>query len=308
MKDTIIFPKKITPDQEISGEGREDYYQNYLRIQFVEHRQDLSGYNTKVNPFSLQINKTVYLPFELEYFRYMYEMPYTSHDLKMFKNIVYEGAQKSGGTISSILETMKQGVTAKDENDNFTIDNNALAYASSGVINTMLNSGDTNRTLNGVKFAEGIAYNANPRMMFDGTGMRFRTISINWDLLPKNEEEAKDVYDIETIFYKHVLPEKFKSESDLTKFVYAYKYPNKLLIQPFVGGKPYNKHRFFPLVVTALTIGHSGGGGNTPSFYDTKSGRRYPVKTSIHCTLQETKIVTREDVKYLHGVPEEENN
>jgi len=304
-KDVIIFPHQIAPGAPpISGEGKHDYLQNYLRIQFVEHKNDMSGYRVNMNPPKERINKTIYLPFELEYFRYMFDMEYRATDLKAFNTPLYEAAQKSGGTVDSILDTIKQGLTTEDGAKDLA---KAAGQFGIGLAVESLMNADT-KPVHGAKFSVGVAYNTNPRMMFDGIGTKFRTISINWDLMPKNVEEAKDVYDIESAFYQYALPKKFNVDEEgnedqgWKKYFYAYTYPNKLLIQPFVGGKEYNKHRFFPLVVVALTIAHSGGGPNMPNFYEDEEGRKYPVKTSIQCTLQETKIATRQDVEYLTGL------
>jgi len=304
-KDVIVFPHQIIPDGgQISGDGQYDYMQNYLRIQFVEHQQDMSGYRVSVNPSKERINKTIYLPFELEYFRYMFDMDYSAQDLGAFNTPLYEAAQRSGGTISSIADAIKQGVTTGDGASEFA--NEAIRFGIGTAVETLMTS-DV-RTIKGAKFSAGLAYNSNPRMMFNGKGTKFRAISMNWDLMPRNVEEARDVYDIESAFYQYTLPKKFNVDEEgnqdqgLKKYFYAYTYPNKLLIQPFVGGKEYNKHRFFPLVVVALTIAHSGGGANMPHFYEDEEGRKYPVKTSIQCTLQETKIATREDVEYLTGL------
>ena len=99
----------------------------------------------------------------------------------------------------------------------------------------------------------------------------------------------------------NMLYQKNSTNKDWTKYFYAYTYPNKILIQPFVNNEPYNKHRFFPLVILALTISHTGGNPNSPHFYEDENGRKYGQNTnSMYFT--ETKIVTRDDVDYLTGL------
>jgi len=290
----VVFPRSL---------GTEDtHFNSYLRLMFFEHTQESSGYRVELNTNKLKVNKLIYLPFESEYFYYVFEMEHQSRDLGAFKTPIYEAAQRSGGSIQSIADTFSQGLTSADKAGELGMSiateggKFLLGQAMSSLMQTDIN------LINGAKFGAGLAHNNNPRMMFDGNNTKFRTFSLNWELIPRNVQEAKDCYEIESAFYEYALPKKFNQDKDWTKYFYAYTYPNKILIQPFVNNEPYNKHRFFPLVILALTISHTGGNPNSPHFYEDENGRKYPVKTQIQCTLQETKIVTRDDVDYLTGL------
>ena len=292
---SIIFPSP-----------NETYKQNYLRFTFFEHTQESSGYRVELNPSKLKINKVIYLPFESEYFYYVFEMEHQSRDLGSFKTPIYEAVQKSGGSIQSIAETFSQGLTSTDKAEDLvmSIASESGKFLFGQAMSSLMQTTDVN-LINGAKFGAGLAHNNNPRMMFDGNNTKFRTFSLNWELLPKNVREAEDCYEIESAFYEYALPKKFNQDDGWTKYFYAYTYPNKVLIQPFINNKEYNKHRFFPLVILALTISHTGGGPNSPNFYEDDKGRKYPVKTQIQCTMQETKIVTRDDVDYLTGLADD---
>lgn len=111
----------------------------------------------------------------------------------------------------------------------------------------------------------------------------FRTFNFKYRLMPKNERESKEIYNIIRLFKFHMHPE-------LSKNRLFFIYPAEFQITYFFRNRE-NKyfHRFAPCVLTDMQVDY--GGEQFSSFKDGAPG-----EVNLTLTFRETEILTKEKI------------
>lgn len=137
-------------------------------------------------------------------------------------------------------------------------------------------------------FQRRIAKNPMTEMTF--TGMNMRTLGLSFDLVPRNESEAKTIRDIEILLRSLMYPEKTGNTG------YTVRYPAMFEIQ-FMAGE--NESRFFPLFHHAYLSGLNTNFRGQAGAYMRVGDDFIGLKHTIALTFTEAKMLTRNDIDEL---------
>ena len=137
-------------------------------------------------------------------------------------------------------------------------------------------------------FKERTALNPMTEMAF--SGMNMRTLGLSFELVPRNEQEAITIHDINHKLRSLMYPEKTGDTG------FSVKYPAMFQIQ-FMSGE--NESRFFPLFhhayLSGLDTNFRGQAGAYFKVRDDYMG----LKHTISLTFSESKMLTRNDIDGL---------
>lgn len=286
-KDPILFPSDL---------GEKENKKNFIKMEFIEHSSNYSDYElarqaTLNNEIRQSTdNDVVYLPFIKEVMLSSVSSRYNTERLNFMGNLFYNSAQNYGGSIDALKKTMKESSNISGEA--------AAAFAGyqfAALLNTELD------TFNGAKFAAGVAYNPNLRTLYDSKDVKYRQFVLNWQLYPRNEEEAIIIKKIENVILKGALPATFNiadvESVPFSNYTNHFKYPKKVLVTLYIDNQPYNRFKILPAVIETMEISHNQENPtNDVIFMRGKNGEKYFSSTNITISLKETKIFTRDDV------------
>ena len=151
----VVFPRSL---------GTEDtHFNSYLRLMFFEHTQESSGYRVELNTNKLKVNKLIYLPFESEYFYYVFEMEHQSEIWVRSKLQFMRQRNEAVVQFNQIADTFSQGLTSADKAGELGMSiateggKFLLGQAMSSLMQTDIKS------INGAKFGAGLAHNNNAK-------------------------------------------------------------------------------------------------------------------------------------------------
>ena len=141
----------------------------------------------------------------------------------------------------------------------------------------------------------GVAVNPYLSVFFAGPG-DFRTHTFSFDFLPQTADESNTVRQIITGLKYRMLPGKM-SNADHSYFL---SFPHQFRINFYPNGKYSQMKDLFQIdrcVLTNMSVDYGGQG--VPVFFD-KTGQPYNIKVDL--SFQDTKLITREDVKTSSGL------
>lgn len=141
----------------------------------------------------------------------------------------------------------------------------------------------------------GVAVNPYLSVFFAGPG-DFRTHTFSFDFLPQTADESNTVRQIITGLKYRMLPGKM-SNADHSYFL---AFPHQFRINFYPNGKYSQMKDLFQIdrcVLTNMSVDYGGQG--VPVFFD-KTGQPYNIKVDL--SFQDTKLITREDVKTSSGL------
>jgi len=141
----------------------------------------------------------------------------------------------------------------------------------------------------------GAAVNPYLSVFFAGPG-DFRTHTFSFDFLPTSKSESDTVRQIITGLKYRMLPGKM-SNADHSYFL---SFPHQFRINFYPNGKYSQIKDLFQIdrcVLTNMSVDYGGQG--VPVFFD-KTGQPFNIKVDL--SFQDTKLITREDVKTSSGL------
>lgn len=285
MAETLYFPHDLT-----SG-GRE--LGNFVKFEFFEHNANLSPYVVPLSNESLTEsidNDVIYLPMSQEAFKTAVSASQIGERLDFVGDLIYDSVRETNGTIDGIKKVLGQALDLEK-----VVDGTASYFAAQAL---QVNAG----FVSGIKFAEGVAYNPNIRVLYDGMAQDYRSFLFSWKLFPSNEAEMETIQKIIRTFTKHLLPATFgTATSALDNYKNHYKYPKKVRVTFYVGNSVFNKFKIATSVIRSMQVSHSIP--NSPDevpFHVANDKLSYPFNY-MTVYLTETNIFTREDVKRSLG-------
>ena len=143
-----------------------------------------------------------------------------------------------------------------------------------------------------IQATTGAAPNSHQGMIYDGPG-EFREHSFQWNLFPKNKDEAKEVKNIVANFKSSLLPggtttgNKGSNQIDSAYWTF----PDIFTIKFYVGGSEFKRMRIFRSVLKSMSVDFGGAEGQI-AFH--KNGE--PVGTILNLNFQETIHVTNDHI------------
>jgi len=282
--------------------GTVPYKQNYIYFSFYRHKSNFKDLKT-TQAFTEIVYPSIMMPLPGRLFYEDLTSRTVPERLGIVNNVLFENARNFGVTPNGLKEAISHGWT--DEEIKFQ------TLAEAWGLNRLLNTDDS--TVKVFPYNLGIAYNPNLTTLFSGENyMYYRVFYPSWNLVPKTEQDAITLSDIEKAFLKNSLPgivnnnENLPGYEQLEKtinFNNHFTYPNKVQMQIFVDGKEFMKFKFLPAVVTRVDVSHNNNqensGQNEISFFES-DGKKYYTFTTLNLTLQENVIYNRDHVDEVH--------
>ena len=246
MRNTQEIISVVPEDYEYDDDGRYNSKNNFVLFKFFEHIDYMKKYVSKRrDPNNLEKQRkikfleTIKLPLTRELFMIQMNQLYEHMESDFVPNLLFQAAQKHGGSIQSILAATKEALNIS-EDDWYGFDNTKFALTKvaglkiAGTAWDKISSGevfglgigylaakalDTQEgpdITTGIKFAEGVAYNSNRRPIYRGESIVPRGFNLTYEFFPKSEEEAKNLRKAEYVISKNALPEQWSGFGNTT--------------------------------------------------------------------------------------------
>jgi len=183
MLDSIYFPSKHL-----------DFSKMFFRIQAQEQRAKYRG----------EINKTIYLPLPNEIFSQNFTMSYSTENLGSFG----ESAARNFSSVSNQIRNIFNGNFSSFDSGEIA---KKIGEEISSTIETqfkdslMSGFGSTDNTFGVAMQGLGYTYAPNKTQVFQGVTQN-RTFVINWSLIPRNYQDAKNIEEIFRELLRYALP------------------------------------------------------------------------------------------------------
>lgn len=279
---------------------------NYIRFRFYKKSLTSTSSidNPSVNNSKLvkknRINPDIYLPLVPDMFRENLSSSYYNEDLGILGKFLYDTVRDSSVSPGAFTKTMGE-VT-----DGESAKNLAAGLALSSAATTDIEA------INAGLYAEGIAYNPNLTLFFNGSQQNYRYFNIGWTLYPKSEKEADDLLKIEKTFIKYALPgtlnKGIQRINSTLNYNNHYTYPHEVHITVYVGGEIYKKFQFMPAHLLYVNVSHQDNQQqNEMSFLkrpvttyeENLENRLYYSGTTLTLGIQEKEVYIRQYVDNL---------
>ena len=288
---------------------------NYISLRFYEHDYSVKKYLKKrglgqgKNPINFDSIINFPLITASQIFRISLTVGANQGDLDFVKNLAYDSltedndAQAVEKTINEAIEAPLEKIEDLYDREGSVTTASDIAIAK-GVATTLKSE---SRFFSGSKFASGVAYNPNTRVLFDLKSEPIhRVFMFNFVLYPKNEKEMKKIRRAEYLLFHHALPTRWKGGQLLGQFdnqyINHFKYPKKVQPVVFVGGKEFKKFRFMEAVITNVTSNPQTEENDTDvTFIQNENGQVFSKKFVLAITIQESKMFTRNDIENEKG-------
>ena len=138
-------------------------------------------------------------------------------------------------------------------------------------------------------FRNRVALNPMQEMAF--TGMSMRELSLSFDMVPRNEDEAHTIRNIERKLRKLMYPEKAGTTG------FSVRYPAMFQLQFMSGEK---ESQFFPLFHHAYLKGlETNFRGQAGGYHRTKDNDYMGLKHTLSLSFAEARMLTRNDIVEL---------
>lgn len=313
---------------------------NYISFMFYEHKEEVTRYLNTRKKKQLQTPNLkqkylceIQMPLtnDFELFRDTFQVNSTSNDLDYFPNLFYEAIQKYGGDVASIANVLKEGKIADDRYnlseeslskltatertiyEGLTTMGLGTAQAASIVfgsgMNTLLYDGNVTTEqstfLRGAKYSTGVAYNPNPRFMYNLEELQPRAFRFNYRFVPENREQIKRIRRAEYLFQKHSTPTKWTGDGFFkeidprinTNYINHFRWPKHVQIKIFIEGKEFKKFKYLPASIQRFlsSVDKAENQGDR-TFIANEENILYPNAMSFIIAVIENKIFTRNDV------------
>lgn len=142
------------------------------------------------------------------------------------------------------------------------------------------------------KFGGVMGLAPNPRTDIFFTSVKYRTHSFTWDLIPRNQQEAKNIDVILNAFQFYSLPS-FGDNTDESAFFMGYPYEWRIQMFSETNGSKHHINTIDDSVVTNIAINHSSN--DRVSFIVDGELKYYPVYTKLTVDMQEVRLQGRND-------------
>lgn len=158
------------------------------------------------------------------------------------------------------------------------------AVGALGPLGVIVGANPVESVVTGLMQNEGISINPHMAVVF--RGVDFRTHQFQYKFIARNQEESDSLKEMINAFKTHMLPSyMFGTE----RAGFAFKYPDEFTVDFSDKIKDY-LYKIGTSVMTDLQVSYNGEG--VPTFFEQTGA---PVSIDITFSLQETRIVTRED-------------
>ena len=146
-----------------------------------------------------------------------------------------------------------------------------------------------------IEAGAGALYNPGQTAVFEG--VKLRTHSFNWKLVPRNKQESETIRKIILKIRKSMHPEMSSFGEEGSFFL---KYPDIVSCALLIPD-PNNTIFYKPGLISNFTASHQDG--DSASFFQ---GSGSPVVTNLQLDFTEMDIITREDFDLIDGTANEE--
>jgi len=273
------------------GTGR---IKNYIRFQFYEKTKTSPSVTydpTSVNLAKYKRNKPdIFLPITTDLFRDVLGVAYNETSLGVLGSLLYNEAKRMNDLSPESIERVFSNAMSSE-----AIKNGIKSY-----VNTQI----TTSSLDAVKayaYKNGMAYNQNLMLMFNGTASHYRFFRLSWTLRPNNVSEADTILKIEKTFLKNILPTTANggmNSKDL-KYDNHFKYPYEIWMTVYINNEPFEKFNILPCFGIFFDASHEEHQeGLELSLMKKGDSRVYYTQTILNLGLQEKEQFTRESVTF----------
>lgn len=278
------------------GTGASAYKKNYLKFTFVERKKSTNKFGSPlVGANILQediIYPIIYLPLTTDAFREILTASYSNQELGIFGNFLFNESKMdiNNMSVESIAEAFKNNVTTE-----------AGLNALQSFVDTTIATSDKD-AVRGAKYAEGLAYNPNVTLFFQGEQKNYRFFRLGWTLYPRTENEATSLLQIEKTLLKNGLPGT-RNSSDIRGLNYNnnFTYPHELHLEVYVDNIHFTKFQFLPAYIQYIDVSHHDSQTQNEMSFLKKddSSPIYYSSTTINLGIQEKEVYVRQYVDQL---------
>lgn len=267
---------------------------NYIRFQFYEKTK--TSPSVTYDPTSVNLAKynrykpDIFLPITPDLFRDVLGVAYNETNLGVLGSLLYNEAKRMNDLSAESIERAFSNALSTE-----AIKNGIKSY-----VNTQI----TTSSVDAVKayaYKNGMAYNHNLMLMFNGTASHYRFFRLSWTLRPKNEFEADTILKIEKTFLKNILPTTANggmNSRDL-KYDNHFKYPYEIHMKVYINNQEFTKFNLLPCFGIFFDASHEEHQeGLELSLMKGKGDRVYYSQTILNLGLQEKEQFTRESVTF----------
>lgn len=273
----------------------DEAHKNFIKFSF--YKKSKTSPNIIDNPGTTnsklskteQIYPSIYLPLIPDIFRENISSSYQNEELGPLGKFLYDkvgDASLSPGAFSKVM-----GETFSPDNAK----NLAAAIALSTAATTDIEA------VNAGLYAEGIAYNPNINLFFNGSQQNYRLFNFGWTLYPRSESEADTLLKIEKTFLKYALPGTV-NKGISTNYNNHYTYPYDVRMTVYINNKPYEKYQFMPSHILYVNISHHDNQQQNEMTFVKRNGQdelMYYSATTLTLGLQEKEVFIRQYVDSL---------
>lgn len=305
MKELIsLLPEDyIKEDQE-----KYDSRNNYILFTFYEHSDFMKKYVLKKRypddpskQHKIKFLERIKLPINRDIFKITTDAPYSHDKLNYIPNLLYESIQKYGGSPEAMQSAMKEAEQESEETlldelweGTKNISKNAIGATAGYLSAVALDSSQDSQFTTGVKFAEGVAYNPNRRLIYEGENLVPRVFQLVYNFSPKSKKEIKSIRKAEYVISKNTLPELWSGFGSLSsKYVNHFKYPKKVKVEIYIGGEFYKKHQILDSVISSFQVIQNGKDTGKETFIKDEDENIYSTDISFNIQITETQVFTR---------------
>ena len=293
---------------------------NYISLSFYEHDYSVQKYlKRKMNSLKVMPKIDTVIKFPLvtasQIFRIAFTVGADQGALDFAKNLAYEALTETTDP-EAIENTLKESIEHPIEKikEIYQKEGFGDAVTDIGIAKGISSTLDSKSNFfTGSKFASGVAYNPNTRVLFDLKREPIhRVFMFNFVLYPKNEEEIKNIRRAEYLLFHHSLPTRWKGGELLgqheNQYINHFKYPKKVQPNVFIGGKEFNKFRFMESVVTNVSLSPlSEDNDSDITFIQNEENQIFAKRFVLSLNIMESKMFTRNDVENKKGTISEED-
>jgi len=187
MPDSIYFPSSHL-----------DFSKAFFRLNAVDRRAKAKNNGANI------VNKSIYLPLPNEIFSQNFTMSYSTEELGAFGEVA---ARNTASVANQLDKIIKNGFSDIDISKTVgTIVNEAASTLKTQFADSLVSGfGSIDSSYGKILQGFGYTYAPNKTQTFEGV-TQYRTFVANWELYPKNYQDAKNIDQIFAELLRHALP------------------------------------------------------------------------------------------------------